>query len=143
MGKEFALGATEQGVVAASSLFGILIGASAFGGLADRYGRKQIFIIEMVLFCIFTAVLALSPSYAVAVAALLGVGVALGCDYPTAHLIISESVPSRSWPDGAGGVRVSGGGRLGGHGRRLPDPVRKPRYRRLALDIRQHARARG
>src|ERR1700747_3315400 len=33
MAKEFALGATEQGVVAASSLFGILIGASAFGGL--------------------------------------------------------------------------------------------------------------
>jgi MFS transporter, putative metabolite transport protein len=95
MGKEFALGATEQGVVAASSLFGILIGASAFGGLADRYGRKQIFIIEMLLFCVFTAVLALSPSYAVAVAALVGIGVALGCDYPTAHLIISESIPSR------------------------------------------------
>ena len=49
MGKEFALGATEQGVVAASSLFGILIGASALGGLADRHGRKQLFIVEMVL----------------------------------------------------------------------------------------------
>ncbi len=29
------------------------------------------------------------------VAALVGIGVALGCDYPTAHLIISESIPSR------------------------------------------------
>jgi MFS transporter, putative metabolite transport protein len=36
MGKEFALGATEKGVVAASSLFGILIGATLLGGLADR-----------------------------------------------------------------------------------------------------------
>ena len=36
MGKEFALGATEKGVVAASSLFGILIGASLLGGLTDR-----------------------------------------------------------------------------------------------------------
>ena len=34
MGKEFGLGATERGVVAASSLFGILIGASALGGRA-------------------------------------------------------------------------------------------------------------
>src|ERR1700747_3400022 len=42
MGKEFALGATEKGVVAASSLFGILIGATLLGGLADRYGRKQV-----------------------------------------------------------------------------------------------------
>jgi MFS transporter, putative metabolite transport protein len=48
-----------------------------------------------VLFCIFTVVLTFSPSYAVAVAALVGIGVALGCDYPTAHLIISESIPSR------------------------------------------------
>jgi putative MFS transporter len=29
------------------------------------------------------------------VIALLGIGIALGCDYPTAHLIISESIPSR------------------------------------------------
>jgi MFS family permease len=41
MAKEFALGATEAGVVAAASLFGILIGATALGGLADRYGRKE------------------------------------------------------------------------------------------------------
>jgi len=95
MGKEFALGATEKGVVAASSLFGILIGATLLGGLADRYGRKQMFIAEMVLFGLFTAILALSPAYLIAVAALVGVGVALGCDYPTAHLIISESIPSR------------------------------------------------
>jgi MFS transporter, putative metabolite transport protein len=95
MGKEFALGATERGVVAAASLFGILIGATALGGLADRYGRKQMFIVEMVLFGIFTVLLALSPSYLIAVAALVGIGVALGCDYPTAHLIISESIPSR------------------------------------------------
>jgi MFS transporter, putative metabolite transport protein len=95
MGKEFALGATEKGVVAAASLFGILIGATALGGLADRYGRKQMFIVEMVLFGIFTVLLTLSSSYLIAVAALVGIGVALGCDYPTAHLIISESIPSR------------------------------------------------
>src|ERR1700731_1257667 len=41
MAQEFALGATEKGVIAAASLFGILIGATALGGLADRYGRKQ------------------------------------------------------------------------------------------------------
>ena len=95
MAKEFALGATEKGVVAAASLFGILIGAVALGGLADRYGRKQMFIVEMVLFGIFTVLLTLSSSYALVVAALVGIGVALGCDYPTAHLIISESTPSR------------------------------------------------
>lgn len=95
MAKEFALGATESGVIAAASLFGILIGATALGGLADRYGRKQMFIIEMVLFAIFIVILTFSASYLVAVVALIGIGLALGCDYPTAHLIISESIPSR------------------------------------------------
>src|SRR5216683_2039697 len=95
MAKEFALGATGKGVIAAASLFGILIGATAFGGLADHYGRKQIFIVEMVLFGVFIVLLTFSPSYVVIVIALVGIGIALGCDYPTAHLIISESVPSR------------------------------------------------
>ena len=95
MAQEFGLGATEKGVVASASLFGILIGATAFGDLADRYGRKQMFITEMVLFVIFIALLTFSQSYLVVVVALVGIGIALGCDYPTAHLIISESMPSR------------------------------------------------
>jgi putative MFS transporter len=95
MGQEFGLGATEKGVIAAASLFGILIGATALGGLADRYGRKQMFIIEMLLFGIFVTLLTFSPSYIVVVVALVGIGIALGCDYPTAHLIISGSTPSR------------------------------------------------
>src|SRR5262245_35397878 len=49
MAQEFALSATQKGVVASASLFGILIGATTLGDLADRYGRKQMFIIEMVL----------------------------------------------------------------------------------------------
>jgi putative MFS transporter len=95
MAQEFALGATEKGVIAAASLFGILIGATALGHLADHFGRKEMFIVEMVLFVIFIVLLTFSPSYAVVVIALLGIGIALGCDYPTAHLMISESMPSR------------------------------------------------
>jgi MFS family permease len=99
MAKEFTLGATEKGVVAAASLFGILIGATALGGLADRYGRKEMFIIEMALFGAFIVLLTLSASFPVVVIALVGIGLALGCDYPTAHLVISESTPShiRGW----------------------------------------------
>lgn len=96
MAGEFGLGAIEKGTIAAASLFGILIGATAFGGLADRYGRKEMFIIEMVLFGAFVVLLTFSPSYLVVVVALVGIGLALGCDYPTAHLIISESIPSRT-----------------------------------------------
>ena len=65
MAEEFGLGAIEKGTIAAASLFGILVGATAFGGLADRYGRKEMFIIEMVLFGGFVVLLTFSPSYLV------------------------------------------------------------------------------
>jgi MFS family permease len=95
MAEEFGLGAIAKGTIAAASLFGILVGATALGGLADRYGRKEMFIIEMVLFGAFVVLLTFSASYPLVVVALVGIGLALGCDYPTAHLIISESIPSR------------------------------------------------
>lgn len=91
---EFGLGAVEHGIVGAAPLAGILMGALLLGGLADQFGRKLMFIVEMMLFIIFLVLLSLAPSYPWLVVFLFGIGLALGCDYPTAHLIISESIPS-------------------------------------------------
>src|SRR5262245_16647403 len=96
---EFNIGAAQHGLVSAASLFGILIGALFLGGLADRFGRKPMFIIEMVIFVAFLCILVVVPSpgvhsFALLVFCLFGIGLALGCDYPTAHLMISESIPS-------------------------------------------------
>lgn len=54
------------------------------------------FIAEMVLFTIFLAGFTISPSLPVLLACLLGMGMALGCDYPTAHLMLSETMPTSS-----------------------------------------------
>ncbi|MCC9606904.1 MFS transporter [Blastopirellula sp. JC732] len=96
LAQEFQLGPAAHGLVGAASLFGILIGATALGGLADRYGRKPIFILEMAIFTAFLVAVALSPNFLVLVICLFGLGVALGCDYPTAHLVISECMPSNA-----------------------------------------------
>ncbi|MCI0356250.1 MAG: MFS transporter, partial [Acidobacteria bacterium] len=93
---EFGLQAAGKGMVSAATLFGILIGATALGGLADRYGRKQMFIIEMALFVVFLIGVTVSPSFPWLIFFLFGIGVALGCDYPTAHVMISESTASSS-----------------------------------------------
>ena len=89
---EFKLGAMEKGTVSAATLFGILIGATVLGGLADHYGRKKMFIVEMVLFVACLVALVFSPNYIFLVTFLFGMGLALGCDYPTAHMVISESI---------------------------------------------------
>jgi MFS family permease len=91
---EFKISATQHGVIGAASLFGILVGAVGLGSLSDYFGRKRMFVVEMFIFMIFLCLLVVSPNYLWLVIFLFGIGVALGCDYPTAHLIISESIPS-------------------------------------------------
>jgi MFS family permease len=85
---------SDKGLVTAATLAGILAGALALGGLADRFGRKPVFIGEMVLLAVALLVAAFSPNTATLVGALFAVGLALGADYPTAHLVISESIPA-------------------------------------------------
>lgn len=96
LSREFGLGDFEHGIAAAAGLFGILLGATLLGSLSDRYGRKRMFIVEMALFTLFLVLICFSPSFPWFVVCLLGMGIALGCDYPTAHVIISEAIPSRS-----------------------------------------------
>ena len=93
---EFSLSPWQKGLVGAAPLFGILVGATALGGLADHYGRRVMFIFEMLLFAAFLIGVALSTSFLWLVVFLFGMGAALGCDYPTAHLVISESIPSKN-----------------------------------------------
>jgi MFS family permease len=92
--REFHLRAASKGIAGAASLAGILVGALLLGGLSDYFGRKRMFIAEMILFCAFLALLILCTNFASLAICLFGLGMALGCDYPTAHMIISESTPS-------------------------------------------------
>ncbi|WP_216856128.1 MFS transporter [Acidisphaera sp. S103] len=92
--REFHIGAAEKGIVSAASLAGILFGAVLLGGLSDYFGRKRMFIAEMIIFCAFLALLLVCQNFLSLAICLFGLGMALGCDYPTAHMIISESIPS-------------------------------------------------
>ncbi|HEX4019568.1 MAG TPA: MFS transporter [Acidobacteriaceae bacterium] len=94
--REFNIGPAQHGLVSAASLFGILIGAVGLGSLSDHFGRKSMFIAEMIIFTAFLAAAVFCTNFTSLVICLFGLGVALGCDYPTAHMIISESIPSTS-----------------------------------------------
>jgi MFS transporter, putative metabolite transport protein len=96
LSREFNIGAAENGLITAATLFGILVGAVGLGGMSDRFGRKVMFVVEMVIFVAFLAALIFAPNFYLVVICLFGIGLALGCDYPTAHIIISENIPSTS-----------------------------------------------
>ena len=92
--EQFAMTPLQQGCVVSASLLGILIGALALGGLADRFGRRPLFIAEMLVLLLGLLAAAFSPGTPWLLAALLLIGLALGADYPTAHLVIAESIPA-------------------------------------------------
>src|SRR3984885_10201364 len=94
--REFGIGSAEHGLIGAASLLGILVGAVGLGGMSDRFGRKPMFIVEMIIFVAFLVLLILCTNFLSVVICLFGIGLALGCDYPTAHMIISENTPSQS-----------------------------------------------
>ena len=92
--RQFGMTSAEKGLVTAATLLGILLGALWLGGLADRWGRKPVFIGEMVLLAVALLGAACSVNTPMLVLCLFVVGLALGADYPTAHLVISESIPA-------------------------------------------------
>ena len=94
--RQFNIGAAQHGFVTAATLGGILIGAVGLGSLSDYFGRKSMFIVEMVIFTAFLGAAVFCNSFVSLIFCLFGLGLALGCDYPTAHMIISESIPSSS-----------------------------------------------
>jgi len=94
--REFNIGSAQDGFISAASLAGILVGAVGLGGMSDYFGRKRMFIVEMIIFCAFLVLLIFCSNFISLVVCLFGLGIALGCDYPTAHMIISESIPSTS-----------------------------------------------
>ena len=92
--REFHILPAEKGIISAASLAGILFGAVPLGGLSDYFGRKRMFIAEMIIFVAFLGLLILCNDFLSLAICLFGLGLALGCDYPTAHMIISENIPS-------------------------------------------------
>ncbi|MGB6132291.1 MAG: MFS transporter [Acidobacteriaceae bacterium] len=94
--RQFQISPAQKGMVAAATLGGILVGALGLGSLSDYFGRKSMFVVEMIIFTAFLGAAVFCTSFTSLVFCLFGLGVALGCDYPTAHMIISENIPSTS-----------------------------------------------
>ena len=51
--RQFSITPAQNGFISAASLCGILIGAVGLGSLSDRFGRKSMFIVEMIIFTAF------------------------------------------------------------------------------------------
>ncbi|GAA4265849.1 MFS transporter [Frondihabitans peucedani] len=85
----------EAGLIGASSLIGIFVGAPLAGYLTDRFGRRLIFSIDLIAFVILGLLQALvaDPWQLLVVRILLGV--AIGAEYSIGAAMLAEFTPSR------------------------------------------------
>jgi putative MFS transporter len=90
---EYHLGGTALQLLMASSFIGMLIGAAAFGRIADRIGRRKAFLLNLVWFSVCSLLAAVAPTPALLVAARFLAGIGIGAEYPVADSYLSDVLP--------------------------------------------------
>jgi putative MFS transporter len=89
------MNALQAGLIGASSLIGIFVGAPLAGWLTDRFGRRRVFSIDLVAFVVLGLLQAFvqDPWQLFVVRVLLGV--AIGAEYSIGAAMLSEFTASR------------------------------------------------
>jgi MFS family permease len=92
---DFHMNAATKGLVAVAAVAGAFFGALVFGQVADNIGRKGMFLVDIILFVVFSAASAAAwnPASLIAFRFILGIGI--GADYPIGVSYIAECVPTR------------------------------------------------
>ncbi len=109
--QQYDLSAATLGFVSAAAIVGAIFGAGLLGPLADKIGRRRIFIFDLWLFVIFSVACALSPSIGFLIFFRFMVGVAIGLDYPIAASYLAEILPKKArgrWLVGAFSLQAVG-----------------------------------
>ncbi|WP_110929191.1 MFS transporter [Bacillus massiliglaciei] len=90
--KDWGLTAEQTGWIGSINSIGMAVGALVFGVLADRVGRKNIFIITLLLFSIASGLSALAGTFTQFLILRFLIGMGLGGELPVASTLVSESV---------------------------------------------------
>src|ERR1051326_5976727 len=100
VGKEFHRGALGIGFVLTATLALRPLGAFLFGRLADRYGRRPILMLDVLLYSALAAASALAPNWTAFVALRCLFGIAMGGEWGIGASLTMEHVR----PDSRGAV---------------------------------------
>ena len=93
---EFGVDRTEVTLGVLLTLAARPVGALLFGRLADRYGRRPVLMIDVILFSVFELATAFSPSITVLLAMRFLFGVAMGGEWGIGASLVMESIPPKS-----------------------------------------------
>ncbi|GHH98016.1 MFS transporter [Neobacillus kokaensis] len=83
----------QMGWIGSVNSIGMAVGALVFGLMADKIGRKNVFMITLLLFSLASGASAFTSSLAIFLILRFIIGAGLGGELPVASTLVSESVP--------------------------------------------------
>src|SRR5687767_7990318 len=92
---QWQLSPTELSWIGSIGFVGMALGATLGGLLADRFGRRQVFAITLLIFGLATGAAALSWSVGALLVFRFLIGLGLGAELPVASTLVSEYAPAR------------------------------------------------
>lgn len=92
---QFHLTHADTGLLGSASFLGALVGAYLVGHAADRLGRRQIFLWDLLLFALVSILEGFTRNFGELAALRLVLGIAVGVDLPISATIIAEFAPRR------------------------------------------------
>lgn len=95
LAQQWDLSKAETGWIASVGFIGMAIGATLGGLLADRFGRRQVFAITLLIYGVATGASALVGGLAMLLVLRFLVGLGLGAELPVASTYVSEFAPRR------------------------------------------------
>jgi putative MFS transporter len=92
---QWSLSPTELSLIGSIGFVGMALGATLGGLLADRFGRRQVFALTLLIFGLATGAAALSWSVGALLVFRFLIGLGLGAELPVASTLVSEFAPAR------------------------------------------------
>lgn len=92
---EWSLTGEQASWIASAGFVGMAVGASVGGLLADRFGRRSVFAVTLLIYGLATGASALVGSVAALIVLRVIVGLGLGAELPVASTYVSEFAPAR------------------------------------------------
>ncbi|MGC1548326.1 MAG: MFS transporter [Rhodanobacter sp.] len=94
--KEFGVGGTVVTLGITLTLAARPVGALLFGRLADRFGRRPVLMLDVILFSVFELATAFSPSITVLLVLRFLFGMAMGGEWGIGASLAMESIPPKA-----------------------------------------------
>lgn len=83
------------GLVGSAAVVGMLLGSLIFGNLTDRFGRRTMYLLDLMFFVVFALLAAVSQNMAELIIFRFFLGIGLGADYPISSTLTAEFAPRR------------------------------------------------